>query len=49
MTAVRAFTDGTQLTVRFGDLVPEAADDTDTGSTTTTPDGFYDFVASFFK
>lgn len=20
-----------------------------TGSTTTTPDGFYDFVASFFK
>ena len=30
------FTDGTQLTVRFGDLVPDAADDTDTGSTTTT-------------
>ena len=36
VTAVLAFSDGTQLTVRFGDLVPEAADDTDTGSTTTT-------------
>ena len=36
VTAVLTFTDGTQLTVRFGDLVPEAADDTDTGSTTTT-------------
>ena len=36
MTAVLAFSDGTQLTVRFGDLVPDAADDTDTGSTTTT-------------
>ena len=36
VTAVLTFTDGTQLTVRFGDLVPDAADDTDTGSTTTT-------------
>ena len=36
VTAVLAFSDGTQLTVRFGDLVPDAADDTDTGSTTTT-------------
>lgn len=36
VTVVLAFSDGTQLTVRFGDLVPEAADDTDTGSTTTT-------------
>lgn len=36
VTAVLTFADGTQMTMRFGDLVPDAADDTDTGSTTTT-------------
>ena len=36
VTAVLTFTDGTQLTVRFGALVADATDAEDTGSTTTS-------------